>query len=180
MVPFKGAALDFIQNEFKKNYNRLCRYAANILTDTQHAEDVVLEAFMKVIDKEDVLSNENEIEPKLFTAIDNICEDHKLQQQNIHKSIAEMSYVLIQSEAAKIEADIEAEIEAEINWLIRDEISKLPSQRKRVLEQLYMEGLTSRQVADRMKLSRQTVLNHKKIGLDYLRSILSKRLFYRR
>lgn len=155
------------KNLYERYFKALCQYATERVKDTQLAEDIVSEAFAKLMLQAD-LHTAHEAEDHLYNAVDNVCVCYEKEQQVIAKGIAVFN-VITPSE--------EAEIEAELSSLIYDELCKLPPQRQQIMVQLYMKGLTSQQVAKQMKLSRQTVLNQKVRALKKLRDNLKKRFF---
>jgi RNA polymerase sigma-70 factor (ECF subfamily) len=160
-----------IKIAFKKFYKSCCQYAAEKIKDEQAAEDIVADAFLQLmqqIGRFDAAAMESE----LYTIIHDKCKDYKDEQRFLAEGAAAFGEL-----TPSDKAEIQAELEAELNSLIHDELSNLPPQRKQIMLQLYMEGLTSHEVAQRMMLSRQTVLNQKGIALKMLRNNILKRLF---
>jgi RNA polymerase sigma-70 factor (ECF subfamily) len=157
-----------IKDLFEKHYIKLCEYATAIVNDLQLAKDIVAEVFAKLLQEEVDRLPAHKLESYLFTIIDQKCREHIKQQQRTAKSASTFEVFTPPNATA---------IEEEISSLIYDELSKLPPQRQQIMIQLYMKGLTSKQVARRMKLSRQTVLNQKVRALKVLRNNILSRLF---
>jgi RNA polymerase sigma factor (sigma-70 family) len=156
-----------IKDVYIKHYKSFCQYATEKIKDTQMAEDIVADAFLRLMQKIDRM-NADEIISRLYKLINIKCSDHIEEQQFLAEGISAFDVITPSDEA---------EIEAELSILINDELSKLPPQRKQIMLQLYMEGLTSQQVAQQMNLSRQTVINQKVRALKALRNNILKRLF---
>jgi RNA polymerase sigma-70 factor (ECF subfamily) len=157
-----------IKDLFEKHYTKLCGNATAIVDDLQLAKDIVAEVFAKLLQEEVDRLPVHKLETLLFTLIDQKCREHiKLQQFTANSAPAPEVFTPSNATA----------IEEEISSLIYDELSKLPPQRRQIMIQLYMKGLTSKQVAKRMKLSRQTVLNQKVRALKVLRNNILSRLF---
>jgi RNA polymerase sigma-70 factor (ECF subfamily) len=158
-----------IKIAYKKYYKSLCRYAAKQIKDSQYAEDIVADAFLSLIQQLDRISVD-EMENMLYDFVDLNCSEYISYHQFINQGVSEFDILT---------EDDEAEIEAELDSLIRDELRRLPPQRKKIMLHLYMEGLTSGEVAQRMKLSRQTVINQKVKALKALRDNIMKRFSFR-
>lgn len=153
---------------YEKYYKIACQFATEKIGDAQLAEDIVADVFVTLMQQIDRLPDPYQLEAYLFYITRKKCLDHIKKQQRIAKSISTFNLITPSNEA---------EIEAEISFLIYDELSRLSPQRKQIMIQLYMKGLTSQQVARRMKLSRQTVLNQKVKTLKALRDNILRRLF---
>lgn len=157
------------QIAYKKYYNRLCLFATRLIDDEHSAEDIVTEVFVSLMEEaRHKRFDDHEIKGYLYSEIKRKCFDHLKELKRKNKSKAEFEYILSQPAQASID------MEAELSLLILQEINKLPPQRKRIVEQMYLQGYTSKQVAERMDLSRQTVINQKVKALKSLRDILSK------
>lgn len=158
-----------IHTAYNQNYKQLYVYATSIIEDKQCAEDIVYEAFLKLMEEQDRLKADKEIKKFLFIAVQAKCRNHlREKKKKTDKEIEEFDYLCSQSS--------KAEIEKEILNVIAEEITKLPPQRRKILKQLFWEGRTSQEVAERMKLSRQTVLNQKVRALKTLHIPLLKKI----
>jgi RNA polymerase sigma factor (sigma-70 family) len=153
---------------FETYYTKLCEHAIAIVNDLQQAKDIVAEVFAKLLQDGGVRLPVHKLENYLLTIIDQKCREHIKQQQHAARSARTAEIVTPPNVAA---------IEEEISSLIYDELDKLPPQRQQIMIQLYLKGLTSQQVAKRMKLSRQTVLNQKVRALKVLKNNILRRLF---
>lgn len=156
-----------IEALFGTHHSTLCEYANTKVSDGQLAKDLVAEVFTQLLLEVDRLPV-HKLENYVYTLLDKKCSEHIKEQQHIAKSTPGIDV----STPPNVTA-----IEDEISALIFDELSKLPPQRRQIMIQLYMKGLTSKQVARRMKLSRQTVLNQKIRALKVLRNNILSRLF---
>jgi RNA polymerase sigma-70 factor (ECF subfamily) len=152
---------------FDQYYGRLCEYATRLIHDTQSAEDIATDSFLKLLERVDQFNAGDQIKNYLFTATNKTCKNYKRQKRIKDETIIEFDYI------SSLPQD--ADIEGELRLLLEDEIEKLPPQRKRILLQLYWEGRTSQEVAERMQLSRQTVINQKIRAFKVLRDILVRK-----
>lgn len=160
------------QIAYKKYYNRLCLFATRLIDDQHSAEDIVTESFVNLMEEaRQSRFDDHKIKAFLFSQIKSKCFDHLRELQRKNKSNAEFEYILSQP------ADASIEMEAELSLLILQEINKLPPQRRRIVKEMYLQGYTTKQVAEKMDLSRQTVINQKGKALKSLRNILSKMIY---
>lgn len=160
------------QIAYKKHYGRLCSFATRLIDDQHSAEDIVTEAFVNLMEEvRQVRLDDHKIKAYLYSKIKSKCFDHLRELQRKNKSNAEFEYILSQTAEASIE------MEAELSLLILQEINKLPPQRRQIVKQMYLQGHTTKQVAEIMDLSRQTVINQKGKALKSLRNILSKMIY---
>lgn len=156
-----------LESAYNRYRNKLIKRAAEKLGNAQSAKDAVMETFMKAMRTPECLNAENHLEAYLFAAIDETCDKRIQQQQADKKRIEEFEYISSQED--------ETDLEAELNELIRQQIDKLPPGRKQFVEKIFLEGLSSRQVADRMELCRKAI-NKQKVGaFTAMRNILLKR-----
>jgi RNA polymerase sigma factor (sigma-70 family) len=159
-----------IKMAYKKYYKSCCRYAADMIRDEQAAEDIVADAFLRLLQKADSVNSAG-MESELYAIVDRKCNDHVNKRKLLAAGVSAFDVITPSGED---------EIEAELNVLIHDELRKLPPQRKLIMLQLYMEGLSSQEVAQRMQLSRQTVINQKGKAIKALRNNIVRRLFQRK
>jgi RNA polymerase sigma-70 factor (ECF subfamily) len=156
---------------FAQHYEKLWRQALSSTRDEQSAKDIVKDVFMKAMEAGRPLDDKKRLKVYLFMAVKMACKDHLKQQRVRRKDIEEFEYL----SPAQVEIEFELGMEAEYQRIVTEELAKLPPQRKKILEKLFIEGLSTQEVAARMQLSRQTVLNQKQFGLSALRDIFSKK-----
>jgi RNA polymerase sigma factor (sigma-70 family) len=164
-----GQQKQVFEEIFKKYFKPLCEYAKKLLNDELLVEDIVTEVFMKFLHlpHDFELTETQKVYKWLMINTRSRCFDMLRHKKKFIVSIPPFEDLSL--------AD-KAEIEAELSSLIYEELDKLPPKRKQIMIQLYMKGYTSKQVAQQMKLSRQTVINQRVKALKVLRSNL-KRLF---
>lgn len=158
------------QREFKrlflKFYAPLCRYAAKIIQDKQQAKDLVNEVLTALYDKLNSFSEEDQIQQYLYKATDYKCKMY-LHMQKVRAKVNEDLVYVFEPTQNEI-------IEAELWQALYEEIKKLPSQRKKILKQLYWENLSSAEVASNLNINQQTVRNQKTLALTALRKTIGK------
>ncbi len=143
-------------------YDLFYRYIAQAydIIDSKKRDEIVREAFSKVMEEEDQVDDEEKIKSLLQLAVDNICRAYIVCPQKSSEENSPGSYE-----------------EKDFMKLIYEEIEKLPEQRRKIVRMLYYEELSSKKVAAEMHLSEQTVRNQKAKAFKTLRKIVSGKFF---
>ena len=147
-------------NKFKllylENAPRLIFYASKYV-DSDTAEDLVHDIFIKIWQKKEIYSVEEGLKTYLFRSVQNACLDYLK-----HKSI-EMTYADEVARRLKIE-EIDyynqsdaAELEKERLDSVYREIAKLPDRCREVFTLAYVDGKKSVEIAGMLNISQRTV-----------------------
>lgn len=162
-----SAAFDTI---YKKYSEKLYAFGLKYLRSTEEAEELVQSVFLKVWENRKSLKKELSFKSYLFTiAYNDICKFFR--KQNYQKQfITETLYENSQSSPTT---------EDGINFqslLQRVEkiIDTLPEKQKLVFRKSRQEGLTTKEIADELRLSPGTVDNYISEALKLLRSEIKK------
>jgi RNA polymerase sigma factor (sigma-70 family) len=150
---------------FYEYYSPLTLLAYKIIQNQQDAEDIVSHVFIKLCN-EDLISfkSERHIYEFLKSATQDACLHYLKSRKNQKVEDIELEYFSQSIDNAAMETDL-----IETIWAA---IDKLPAQRKKILQQLYWENLSSAEVASKMNLARQTVINQKVRAFAALRKAL--------
>lgn len=156
------------------HYKTLCYFAANLVKDRQQAEDMVADSYVKLWTLRANFDTLTNIRAFLYITVRNACFNYLRQAKRMTAAQQEMLY-LLQNESTQLQFH---EIEASLLDKIYSEIESLPKQCKQVFKLFYIERLNTAEIASRMKLSRNTVQNHKMRAMKLLRTaLLKKNLF---
>jgi RNA polymerase sigma-70 factor (family 1) len=153
------------------HYKTLCYFAAQLVMDRPQAEDIVADSYVKLWTLRlnfDTLTN---IRAFLYITVRNACFNYLRHAKRITAAQQEMLY-LLRNESEQLQFH---EIEATLLEKIYGEIESLPRQCRQVFKLFYLERLSTTEIAERMKLSRNTVQNHKIRAMRLLRTALLKR-----
>jgi len=168
-----------MSNSFESIYNEhyiaIFYLAKRFVTDTQTAEDITSEAFVKLWRK--INSNESPINQKAFliTITKNACLNHirLVKRQSANEKL--IAYLL---EKENNDDFNQHEITASVYQHIYDEIERLPTQLKTVFKMAYIDGFSNDEISDKLIINNQSVRNHKSRALKILRMvILDKEIF---
>ena len=166
---------------YLENAPRLIFYASKYV-DSDTAEDLVHDIFIKIWQKKEAYSVEDGLKTYLFRSVQNACIDYLK-----HKSI-EMTYADEVARRLKIEeicyysrSDAE-ELEKERLDSVYREIAKLPDRCRKVFTLAYLEGKKSAEIAGMLNISQRTVEAQLYKGLKIIRdalALLALALFFR-
>lgn len=160
---------------FEKEYNNLCRYALTYLQDSQWAEDVVQETFVKFWEQKKELFSSPEAKFYLVTAVRN----NSLTALRRQKSAG------IQFVEETPETDHEPfitmrqvrEDASEQSKKIAEALNTLPPKCKEVFLLVKLHGMSYKQAAETLEISIKTVENQMgkaiKTLRDYARSVMT-------
>ncbi len=155
-----------LSSEYNQYYYFFSRYVTQKwgISDSQITEGIVSDSFAKVFLAEDrFLTDKSGIKAYLRVVVDETCNEYIPLPRKPSK---------ILNSPNGVEKIIEAEF---IDW-IWIKINQLPLQRRRILKEIFLHGRTSKQVADEMGLSQQTVINQRVKALETVRLILFRDL----
>lgn len=153
-------------------YRQFCIMADDLVHDWEQANDIVQETFIALYDRLQELNNIEKIETFLIGTAQQKCLRYRQEIEEEDKKHEEFLYLSAKNESIAIDGLIEAEV----LMATHQEIKKLSPQRKRILNE-WLNGLTFEQVAEKMKLSSQTIRNQKSLAIAALKKALSERKF---
>lgn len=153
---------------FEKYYDRYFSFACALLHDTDAAEDVLQNVFLKIWLGRDRLDENRSIENYLLVSVRNEIFDWlrlKYNQTVIHEETVEKE-------------DVSADIEASLAWAETSDkmdqiIRSMPPQRQRIFMMSRYCNMSSKDIADTLGLSVRTVERHIYLALKDLKSIIS-------
>jgi len=151
---------------FTTYYKSLCLFANSYVKDITVAEDIVEDAFIKLLEKRNEIRNEQAIYAWLCTTTRN----QALNVLRYNKNVASKKENILQTPSLEdnsdqIERMMRAELVTELHRLIHD----LPPQCSKVLSMLYIDDKSVAETAAELQLSINTVKSHKARGIELLR-----------
>jgi RNA polymerase sigma-70 factor (ECF subfamily) len=149
-------------------FNRIYVYVVKIIGNREDAKEIAVETFTKLFNKYADFDNLPELRAFLYVAARNACYNYLKQQQHLLENQRRFMQQANNDEDAASD-ELEGEVIEEIYKLLE----QLPPESKKVLEMIYLEGLKYKEVAERLKISLETVKSQRKYAIDKLRKILS-------
>lgn len=156
-----------VERLFKLHYRAMYRLASILLHDDDESRDIVHDVFAWLL-VEQVELHEDTAQSYLLLSVRNRClnaiRNHKIHQQ-VHQ------YLLLHDELEQTSPeDLEHEIE-----VLKAGINELfPPICREVIRLHFTEGLSFREIAERLDVSETTIYKHLRNALDQLRQTLKK------
>jgi RNA polymerase sigma-70 factor (ECF subfamily) len=168
---FKDGNRKALQHIYDLHYKTLCYFANKLIMDQPQAEDIVADSYVKLWNLRGNFDTLVNIRAFLYITVRNACFNFLRQAKRITTAQQEMLY-LLQTESEQIEFQ---EIEASLLDKIYAEIEVLPKQCREVFKLFYLAQMNTTEIAQHMKLSRNTVQNHKIRATKLLRTAFLKK-----
>ena len=165
LLSFREGNKDAFRMVYDQMVRPLTYFVENIIHSQVDAEDIVANAFYKLFHARANMRSFEHIKRWLYVIVRNESIDYLRAKTRQKESQYDLSY---------LESGVEEQAETERvrTVLLQDihkEIERLPKQRKTILRLYFFEQKNTSEIAEIMKLSPQTVLNHKTKALDALR-----------
>ena len=161
-------ALNYI---FKRHYKPLCYFAWQLTGNKPEAEDIAGEVFIKLWRRHNDFNSLQNIKAFLYIATRNACFDYLKHVQRKNASHEELFYLaenseeFIQSRMAK----------AEVLQAILYEVETLPPVRRQIFKMIYLEYLSTNEIAQQLNITADTVRVQKARALNSLRTQVLKK-----
>ncbi len=147
---------------------RIYRFAFSFLKNKPDAEEIVQEVFIRVWENREKVKEYYSFRAFLFQIGYHIIID-KFREQLKEKEFIE----LLKANAVVSESDTDRKVDfADLNEQYRNEIENLPERRKTIYKMSRFDGLTYREIAEKLKISPKTVENQMVSALKHLRKKL--------
>lgn len=154
----------------KKLYN----YTFKITDNEDLAEEIVMDAFVKVWCNRHKLHDINNFDAYLFTLVKN--QAFSELKRRAHEAL--IIKRLSKSRTEYHDSTEETVISNEYQHILNNAINQLPPQQRIVYGMSRDEGLKYDEIADQLKLSKNTVKSHLKKALSTLRVVMSNYLVF--
>jgi RNA polymerase sigma factor (sigma-70 family) len=159
---------------FDRFFEPLTLYSDRITGDLAASEDIVVEALKKAIDRRTNFPVLPKLKSFLYQVVHNaslnlVISDRR--HREIHEKVRyELGQEQILTEAAETEV-----LRAELLREIYAEVENLPDRCSQIFKFIFLEGLTTDQIAERMGIEVQTVRSQKARAIGLIRTALLKK-----
>lgn len=156
---------------YKNSFVELYHYAKKWVDNTQTAEDITIESFMKLWERFDQFEKASECRAFLFAVVRNACinEMRRVKRAQERESVFFLEEKRIENEA---------EISGAVFQMIYDKIENLPPQERMVFKLSYLEQKTNEEIASILQINNQSVRNYKARALKTLRHFFKDTSLY--
>ncbi len=150
---------------FHRNYGRLCLFAKSFLKDATDAEDVVMDVFVRLCEKNDFsLVQKEQFKNYLFMAVRNSC--LKVIRR---EKVTQRYFQLSPFDEIESSTIIKRIIHAEAMGELYEAIEGLPVGCRNIIKRAVFDGKSNQEIADEFGISIHTVKSQKKRGIDLLK-----------
>jgi len=160
---------------FNLYYLRVKNFTLGIIKNTDDAEEIAQNVFLKLWMNRQTLSEHLSINSYIFT----------ITQNEVYDLFREQHYSLQYRESLTqtINSEIEDEIEAEYNVkeiknIVAKTIESMPEQRRLIFKLSREQFLSNDEIAEKLNLSKRTVEKHISLALTSIRKNLGDFLFW--
>lgn len=169
---FKSGDINGFNYFFNLYYKRLCYFACSITKDEPAAEEIADDAFLKLWHRHHFFESENKIKAFLYKVVRNASLTYLRNCKTQATYQSDLNYLAEKSEPC-IQSDI---IRAETINLIYQSLDILPEKSLKVFKLFYLENKSYEEIVDELKLSVNSVRNHKMRALNLLKRKLGNSL----
>jgi RNA polymerase sigma-70 factor (ECF subfamily) len=168
---FKNGEEQAINYIYNTHFRPLCYFARGLINNKEEAEDIVVETFIKLLRKRNDFDELTGIKKFLYTVTRNACFDFLKHVQRKTASHKEIMHLMDKDEDF-IQSRI---IKAELLQLILNEVEQLPDIRKKIFKLIFVEGLTTAEIAETLDITVDTVRVQKSRALHSIRTAILKK-----
>lgn len=144
----------------------LTNMAYNILGDSDQAKDCVQDVFIKIWNKKTRLKIDKELKSYLTRSVINSCYDH------LSSVKMKLSKSFTQNNQNSLDTESQVRLE-ELKVILELALEKLPKQCRLIFSLSRFQGMSGKEIAEHLQLSKKTVDNQIGIALKKLREDLS-------
>lgn len=138
---------------FKEYFGMLKSYAMRFLDETEDAEEIVQDVFVKFWEKCDTIAPDSSIKSYLFRSVHNTCLNH-LKHEKVKDSYKQ--YVIHYLEKTEDHIDLDGPKTGTLERIF-EEVDQLPPRCSEIFKLSRFEGLKYQEIADHLQISIKTV-----------------------
>lgn len=159
------------QTFFHLHYTGLAFFAQTIVGEMTDAEDLVQDAFVRLWEKRDTLKEQGNLRSFLYTVVKNACLD--FLRRAAHRSARQEEFIyLVEKDGAFLESAV---LKEELLQLVLVEIEALPEKYRRVIELIFLEGASYKEISARLEIPEPAIRKQKERALKMLNQAVLKR-----
>jgi RNA polymerase sigma-70 factor (family 1) len=164
-------AFDFF---FKQYYTTICLFTFRITRNQDAAEEIAIDAFLKLWDRCDTFQTETGIRSFLYTVAHHAAIDWLRKEKTRENSLKQYSNqeLLGENDAFK------EQVAAETFTKLHEAISTLPPKCRRIFKMLFFDKKDYKEIATELNISINTVRAQKARAIGLLKTRLTLMLFF--
>jgi RNA polymerase sigma-70 factor (family 1) len=162
-LPFYLSSEDRFSDFFKKNYQTACLIAIKYLKDNQLAEDLVQDVFVAFWEKKETVIVHTNLKNYFLTAVKNHSINLIQRNKSITASLSELFNDIPEEES------VNSFSKEELAVKVYKAIQELPQACQSVFKLAYEQNYSYQEIADTLKISKNTVKTQMGIAYKQLR-----------
>lgn len=166
---FRRGSLQAVRNLYTTHYASLLYFAERIINDRVTAREIVVETFIKLLNRRSYFDNQADIKAFLFITARNSCMDF-LRYVKSGRPVEEAVEAVPETEL-----DLANEVNsAEAKRVMQEALDNLPAICQQVFTTLFVEGVQTTAAARQLEMEPRELLIYRKKSINHLQSALSE------
>ncbi len=157
---------------FDRYSQRLYRFSKSLLKNHEDAEGIVQEVFFRIWKKRDELNEKKSFQSFLFSISYNLIVDQFRQRVKDQKY---EQFIIKQAQQNYLNPENNLEYK-ELKNQVKKAVNELPERRKKIYRLSREEGLSYKEIANRLHIKSKTVENQINLALRYIRKQLGNKM----
>lgn len=155
-----------VKKLFDELYDRLVYFSYQIVKNKEQAEDIVQEAFIKLWNNKDALTDSTQVlKSYLYSSVKNLSLNVLRHDKVVDRYVQFTRTVNEPTDAPIVEAIISAEVMSQIHKALEE----LPEHYKQISLLSFFEGKKNQEIADELGISVNTIKKQKQKAIQLLR-----------
>lgn len=171
---FHEGEADAVQSIYQLYYKPLCFFAQRFTEDHDAAQDIATDSFIKMLDKRLDFQNLSNVRSFLYLVTKNACLNQLKANKRHDAAHRQLKFLTAEGEEA-VDQVKEELLRLEVLQAIHAEIELLPGRCKEIFKLLFIEELSTDEIAQRLDISPQTVRTQKARALQLIKTELLKK-----
>lgn len=171
LTGFKQGDEKAIKQIFERYHNELVHFATRIISNQYEAQDIVIEAFLKILPRAKDFSSLENIRAFLYVVVRHACYAWVEKQAGLQKKEQAFAYLQDIETSGESLMDREEMIARTLQQLY-DHIQQLPPQEKKVFVLKVIRQRSADEIANELKISKKTVYNLSSAAISRLRNLI--------
>jgi RNA polymerase sigma-70 factor (family 1) len=165
---FRAGSPEAANTIFIRYFKSLCFFAERLTWNREEAEDVVAESFIKLLERRDTFQNLANVKAFLYLAVRNASVNYLKSVQRHQAAEGQLRY--LSGDETQQEDVLAGEmIRVEVLSEILREIERLPKKCREIFKLIFIEGLSTEEIARQMGIAPQTVRTQKARAIQLLK-----------
>ncbi|MBL1409186.1 RNA polymerase sigma factor [Sphingobacterium faecale] len=167
LYDFRNGKSQALERFIKRHQREMTYFAQTIIGNLEYSEEIIDDCFLKLWNRRKDLPIDVNLKSYLFVMVKNACLDFlRSPKRRQFERIDELTIQI--PSADRIENNM---IYAELLSHIYKEVNKLPPKQRLVFTLSYFEGLNTKEISEKLKISTNAVFIHKHEATKTIRSL---------